>query len=206
MTVLEDSQLVAFALPRSCRGTVISRAPVETLSAEELNAVLAHEEAHLRQRHHVIISVLEGITRPLRWVPLVRSVADAIPPYLEVAADKAARERVSTVTLASALLKLGETDKQPTGTTEHAAVLHAAGTDRIRQLVSPQNSRTAVASACAVLTTGLVLMISSAAVHLPYAQAVAAGCLHEFILADISASIGCCFSCLWAMSTASNAQ
>lgn len=178
VTVIDDAQLVAFALPRSCRGTVISRATMEALTAEELEAVLAHEEAHLRQRHHVITSAVEGITRPLRWVPLVRCVADAIPHYLEVAADNAARERVSTTTLASALLKLGEKPKHPSGASRQAALLHAAGADRIRQLVAPQSSRAAAASAGAVLATGLVLMISSAAVHLPYAQAVAAGCLH----------------------------
>lgn len=177
VTVVEDEHLVAFALPRRCSGTVVSRATIETLTPEELEAVLAHEEAHLHQRHHVITSLVESITRPLRWAPLVRSVADAIPHYLEVAADNAARDRVGTAALASALLKLGQAPQRPADAPESAALLHAAGADRIRQLVAPHSSRTAAASASAVVATGLVLMVSSAAVHMPYAQAIAAGCL-----------------------------
>lgn len=180
VTVVTDQQLSAYALPRSCRGIVVSQALLEALTPEELHAVLRHEQAHLNQRHHLILAVVEGLSRPLRWVPLIRGIADAIPHYLEVAADNAALQKTGTAALASALLKLGDTATEPVSSPGAPAVtLHAAGTDRIRQLVAPCPSRAATASAAGILTTGLVLMISSAAVHLPYAQAVVAGCLHH---------------------------
>lgn len=178
VTVVQDAGLSAYALPGRCPGIVVSQRLLDTLSESELRAVLTHEHAHLRQRHHLILAVLEAITAPIRRVPLVRTIRHAIPHYLEVAADHAAREQSSTSALASALLKLGESPSAPADAAAAAPVtLHAAGTERIRQLVAPQAGAATSISALAVLAMGLVLMIISSAVHLPYAHAVASGCL-----------------------------
>lgn len=176
--VVEDPNPVAYALPRRCRAIVVSRRLIDTLTADELSAVLTHEQAHLRQRHHLILTLLESISRPLRAVPLVRTVSAAVPHYLEVAADNTARGHTSTAVLASALLKIGEAPKQSVAAVPESLALHAAGTDRIRQLVAPHHSAGATASTLAVVTAGLALLAVSAAVHLPYAHAVLTGCLH----------------------------
>lgn len=176
--VVQDPDPVAYALPRRCRAIVVSRRLLETLTPDELAAVLTHEQAHLRQRHHLILTLLESISRPLRAVPLVRTVSAAVPHYLEVAADNTARGHAGTAVLASALLKIGETPKQPAPAVSEPLALHAAGTDRIRQLVAPQHSAGATASTVAVVTAGLALLAVSAAVHLPYAHAVLTGCFH----------------------------
>lgn len=177
--VVDDPDPVAYALPRRCRAIVVSRRLIEVLSADELSAVLTHEEAHLRQRHHLILSLLESTSRPLRAVPLVRTISDAVPHYLEVAADNTARGHAGTPALASALLKIGEAPKQKAAPAAPGSLaLHAAGTDRIRQLVAPHHSPGATASTIAVFTAGLALMTVSAAVHLPYAHAVLSGCFY----------------------------
>ncbi|UUZ43529.1 hypothetical protein LP422_10915 [Janibacter limosus] len=49
--------------------------------------MLAHEHAHLHQRHHLITALVDSIAAYLRWVPLIRAVADALPHYPEIAAD-----------------------------------------------------------------------------------------------------------------------
>lgn len=174
--VVDDPQPVAYALPGSCRGIVISERLMQVLTDDELAAVLTHEAAHLRQHHHLILNVLEAVSRPLRGIPLVRTISDAVPHYLEVAADNAARTRTSTAVLASALLKIGEAPKQPDAAGLGSLALHAAGTDRIRQLVAPQHSASTAMAAATVCAAGLVLMAVSAAVHLPYAHAVLTGC------------------------------
>ncbi|WP_298328105.1 M56 family metallopeptidase [Haloactinopolyspora sp.] len=158
--VVADPQPAAFALPRRQGGIVISEGAVRNLDAVELDAVLAHENAHLRQRHHAVGTLVQGMAQPFRWVPLVRAAADAIPHYFEIAADDAARRRAGTPALASALLKLSE--PRPTRTTTgllHDAdhLLHAAGPDRIHHLVNPDPAPTGTGASLASLLNLTVL-------------------------------------------------
>lgn len=157
--LVPDAEAVAFTLPRRHGGIVISAGTLRVLDDAELAAVLAHEEAHLRQRHHVVTTLVESLARPWRWIPLVSAAADAVPHYLEIAADNAARERVGTPALVSALLTLGESQRSVHAASPSAAgnVLHAVGPNRIRHLVTPGRSRAGAGSAFAsvVHTTAL---------------------------------------------------
>jgi len=142
-------------------------------------AVLEHENAHVRQRHHFVVAALEAVARPLRWIPMVAAIRDAVPHYLEIAADDHARRSTSTPALASALLKIGESRPNlgvPSRSGTDASVLHAAGPNRIRQLVAPAAVRSALLP---VLTTGAMLFTFAAvgaAVHVPYLYVVLTGC------------------------------
>lgn len=178
--VVDDPAPVAFALPKKRCGVVISQQLLSLLSEDELRGVLAHETAHLRQRHHLILLLVEGLTRPLRWVPLIRAVADAVPHYLEIAADDAARQTTGTPALASALLKLGDRAHSlgsPAQSQHEALVLNAAGTDRIRHLVAPSSHRGGRGYLVAVVATIALMTTTSTAVHGNYVQAVLAGCV-----------------------------
>lgn len=150
--LVPDSVPAAFALPRGRGGIVVSDGALGGLDDSELAAVLAHEHAHLRQHHHLVRTLVEGFARPLRWVPLVTAATDAVPHYLEIAADDAARRHAGTPALAGALLKLGE--RQTTSYTtsaQHTAghILHAAGPDRIHHLVAPARTRTGAGASLA---------------------------------------------------------
>lgn len=177
VTVVPGPAATAFALPRGACGIVISQPLLETLTDQELHAVLSHEAAHLRQRHHLIATLIAGVARPLAWVPLVRTIADAVPHYLEMAADNAARHETGTPALARALLKLGE-QPGPSAAAPHleGVALHAVGTDRIRLLVSPPSTLRGAVPALVIVLAVAALMLSSAAIHLPYLQAVLSGC------------------------------
>lgn len=181
--VLPSQSPIAFALPKRRCGIVISPVLLELLTEQELRAVLAHENAHLKQRHHLILALLHSIIVPLRWIPLVSAIANAIPHYLEMAADNAARAETGTAALASALLKIGEKPKvlQLADTagdfSDSAVALHAAGPDRIRQLVAPPSGLLGMMPFAIMLGLAGLLMVSSIAVHVPYLQAVLAGCL-----------------------------
>jgi Zn-dependent protease with chaperone function len=92
VTVIPHDQPTAFAMADRRWGIVVSTALIRLLNAEEVTAVIAHEAAHVRQRHHLVTGILHGVFTPLRWVPLVNAVSTAIPQYLEMAADNAARQ------------------------------------------------------------------------------------------------------------------
>lgn len=172
---LDQAGLQAFALPAARGGIVMSTGCLQTLSSNELSAVLAHERAHLRQHHHLLQALMQGLTRFLGGVPLLRASRDALPHYLEIAADDAARRSAGTPALASALLAMGE--KEPVGAVRGGmvSVLHAAGTDRIRHLVgAPQPGGTGSAILAGTVMLGLAAAVLL--IHLPYLLALVSGC------------------------------
>ncbi|MEG3616722.1 M56 family metallopeptidase [Isoptericola haloaureus] len=172
--VVPDDAPAAFALPARHGGVVVSTGALASLDDAGLAAVLAHEEAHLRQRHHLVAALTAALATHLRWVPVVAAVADAVPTYLEIAADDAARRRVGTTALAGALLTLGAAERSRVPAA--AGALHAAGPDRIRHLVAPGAGRAGTWPAVAVGAHLGVLAAVSLAVHVPYVGAVLSGC------------------------------
>lgn len=176
VAVIDADHRLALTFPARHGGIVLSTAAIAALQDDELAAVLAHEHAHLYQRHHLISAVVDSIAGYLRWVPLIRAAADALPHYLEIAADNQARREAGTPALVSALVKLGERPHSAIAQQSCHGALHAAGPERIRQLVLP-NVGLAGALPAAMITGYLVaLAVLGAAVHLPYASAALTGC------------------------------
>lgn len=176
--LVEDAHPLAFSMPRRRGGIVISTGLLHALDPDETIAVLEHERAHVRQRHHLIIGAVEAIAWPLRWIPLVAGVADAIPHYLEIAADNHARHRAGTPALASALLKLGSphTGADIFRGATAAPILHAAGPSRVRQLVAPCAIRSALLPVATFLTMFAAFAVVAVSVYGPYAYVLATGC------------------------------
>lgn len=174
--VVDDPHPFAFTLPRRHGGIIVSVGALDILATDELAAVLAHEQAHLRQRHHFLSGTVASLTRRLRWVPLLAAAEDALGHYLEIAADDTARRRVGTSALASALLILSQSGRP---TFQGAAVdgaLHVLGPDRVRRLVQPRSGMAGMFSAAATVCCIATLAFLSAAVHVPYALAAFTGC------------------------------
>lgn len=185
--LLDSSELIAYSLPRHLGGIVMSTAVLEKLDQKELTAVLEHENAHLQQRHHLMITVLNVLGWPLQWIPFVRAVVAAVPVYLEIASDKAACRCTSTPALASALLKLGPlADTQVrherntvcahTFVPAYAVALHAAGPGRIEQLVAPARIKPALVPFAVFGIIVGALAVTAALVQIPYLLAVFSGC------------------------------
>lgn len=177
--LIDDERPIAFSLPRRFGGIIVSEGLLAALTSDELDAVLAHESEHVHGRHHFILALLDVVTAPFRWVPLARAAAHAVPHYLEIASDNAARRRTGTPALASALLKLGDPEPVVAGAHSHGAassVLHAAGPDRIGQLVCPPRLRSATAPAAALAILVVAFTSAAVTVHGPYLSVILAGC------------------------------
>ncbi|MGO1435336.1 MAG: M56 family metallopeptidase [Canibacter sp.] len=173
----QETRLQAFSLPYRYGGIILSRGAVAALSNDELRAVLEHEQAHLSQRHHVCLTILNGATHYFCWIPLVRAVREAVPHYLEIAADNAAQEKTGTFALASALLKLGQPATLQTAIPMAAhAVLHMAGSERVRHLVGYPRPPASLALAAAIGMYAFMLAAAITAIHWPYLLAIATGC------------------------------
>lgn len=173
VSLVADERAWALAFSSRHGGIALSTGAVERLDEEELTAVLAHEAAHLRQRHHLVSDLAASIATHLRWVPFIREAAAALPSYLEIAADDRACRRAGTPALVRALLVLGERTT-PTGT---AGPLLAAGPDRIPHLVSPAPSGRGYLPAAAASVQLLALGTVSTVVFTSYAGALLTGCI-----------------------------
>jgi Zn-dependent protease with chaperone function len=179
VTVIADPQPAAFALGQHSCGIIVSTGLLEALNEQELRAVLEHEAAHLRERHHLILDFIGSITGPLKWVPFAVAIADAVPHYLEISADNAAQRRVGTRPLASALLIMGDASSAQRTATQQSGpqrMMLAAGPERVRQLISPADPRQGTLGAVAIFAIMTVLVVTSTAAHGAALAAVVTGC------------------------------
>ncbi|NYG57327.1 Zn-dependent protease with chaperone function [Nocardioides daedukensis] len=165
--VVEHDVPVAYCLPGVAGSrVVVSAGALERLRSDEVDAVLAHERAHLKARHDL---VLEGFSVLHRAFPhWVSSEAALIEVQLlaEVLADRAAVRRTGRLPLARALVALAE-GRAP------LAAMGAAGpalADRVRLLgdVEPHRGQ----SALVVLLALGVLAVPTTFVVVPWLQSL----------------------------------
>jgi Zn-dependent protease with chaperone function len=123
--VLDHRLPVAYCLPGMRRSRlVVSAGALEALPPEELAAVLAHERAHLAERHDLVVLpfVAWGATAP--FVPGMWCAQAAVAELVEIRADDLASVRTGARPLAGAL-------RTVTGSAAGAALTSfSAGTER----------------------------------------------------------------------------
>lgn len=179
--VVPTPDRAVYSLPTRRARIVISQGALDALSGDQLTAVLAHERAHIEQRHHALLWALHSLRGVLGWVPLIAAAAPAVATYAEMAADDDARRASSTRALAGALLALRGPGPSPVlgapALALHADARHADATGtrwRARRLAAapPPASRSGVA------LTGGYLAAMTAAIALvgtPYASLALTG-------------------------------
>ncbi|KUH85476.1 MULTISPECIES: M56 family metallopeptidase [unclassified Mycobacterium] len=135
VVVITADQPTAYCVSGSGRNAiVVTTAALELLDAAGLAAVLAHERAHLRGRHHHIIATLNALSAALTRLPLMRAAARSVPALLEMRADDAATRQYGRAPLMASLLTLSTRHSVPAG------ALAASGTavvDRLLRLSQP---------------------------------------------------------------------
>ncbi|MFC9252103.1 M56 family metallopeptidase [Amycolatopsis thailandensis] len=107
---LPEDRPIAYSLGGRDGLIVASEGLAARLSRPELDAVLAHERAHLRGRHHLLTASADVLGRALRFVPLMRELPGAVRLLVELAADRAAAARHGSGTVRSALLSIHAAD------------------------------------------------------------------------------------------------
>jgi len=110
IVVLPTDAVVAYATPGVPPQVVLSRGLADALSADELDAVVAHELAHLRNRHHRDLVLAAVVDAVLGWLPGVRASTGALRLSVERWADEEVAERPGArACIRRALLKTTET-------------------------------------------------------------------------------------------------
>lgn len=106
--LIDSPTPVAYCLPGPLRSiTVFSAGLVALLTEHELSAVIAHEEAHVVQRHDVVLIAFRAWHAALPWFPIAYRAQREVGLLIEMLADDRARRRVDVTTLARAIALVG---------------------------------------------------------------------------------------------------
>lgn len=90
LVVLPSSQPFAYAVGGKPAQVVISQGVIDGLPASSVAAIIAHEVAHVRNRHHYYLLLASAVCTALGRLPFVRTGGDRLRLALERWADEEA--------------------------------------------------------------------------------------------------------------------
>jgi len=105
--VVDYPAAAAYCLPGLRSAIVISAGTLDLLDSAELAAVLAHERAHVRERHDLVLLPFIALLSAFRWCQAARAAHQAVALLIEMHADDRARSQLPARELATALLRVG---------------------------------------------------------------------------------------------------
>lgn len=105
---LRDNTCAAYSIGGR-NGTVIAAEGLKALDPTTRRAVLDHEYAHIRGRHHVLVAISGALSKALPFVPLCRHGAAWIRVLVELAADRRAAHYCGRDAVRDALLRCSQT-------------------------------------------------------------------------------------------------
>jgi Zn-dependent protease with chaperone function len=120
------------------RGTiVITSAAVAALERPHLDAVMAHERAHLAGRHHLLQTAIRALAASLPRIRLFTVAQDEVGRLLEMCADDSAARRHGTAPLLAAILTLANPHPIPSAALGATSVGVCA---RVARLTDPDTA------------------------------------------------------------------
>ncbi len=133
-TIVDDDRMFAVTVGFIKPVIYVSRGLIEGLSKNELHSVIAHEKYHLSNDHPLALLFMNTFRVSLFFIPVIRDLVSYITLRFEFLADQAAIKTTSRNTLALALLKTfeGNRDKRPFPLSTAA---FAQGEDRVEAII-----------------------------------------------------------------------
>ncbi|WP_392507750.1 M56 family metallopeptidase [Naumannella halotolerans] len=153
LRVLAQAVPVAYCLPGIWDSRVVlSQGTLDTLASDEVAAVLAHERAHLRARHDVVLDFFTAVHKAFpHWVRSDIALSES-RELVEMLADDVARKQVGATSLARALVAMAGTHVP-----EHTLGAGGQVLRRVRRLQDDGQKPVLLAAAVYALAAALVL-------------------------------------------------
>jgi hypothetical protein len=168
--VVDHPAAAAYCVPGLRSAIVISAGALDLLDDHELAAVLAHERAHLRARHDLVLLPFTALLRAFRWSATARAANAEVALLVEMLADDRARRRRPARELATALLRVGASG----GGLAPAGALAATGTSangelaaRVTRLLRPPRGLPFPAVVGVGVLAALIVLAPATALLLP---------------------------------------
>ena len=105
--VVDHPAAAAYCVPGLRSRIVISAGALDLLDQAELAAVLAHERAHLRERHDLVLLPFTALARAFPWSVLVQRSYASVALLVEMLADDHAARQRPARELVTALIRVG---------------------------------------------------------------------------------------------------
>jgi Zn-dependent protease with chaperone function len=132
-TLVDHAQPAAYCVAGPHPTVIVTTAALQALDPGQLDAVLAHERAHLACHHHRLLAIARIGRQILPFLPLMRVADTQIARLVEMHADDAATAGRDPALLATALAVLASA----AGPAPGLAVAATDAVQRIRRLLRP---------------------------------------------------------------------
>ena len=154
--LLQHDATAAYCVPGLRPQIVLSRGTIDTLSTDELAAVVIHERAHARGRHDLVIHPFRAWRETFAFAPGAALALGAVELLVEMLADDAARRRRGDDALRGALRQLAAGHPDDRDLAARLARLDAP----VRRLGRLTTTAIYVAAAALVIVPPLYLSLS----------------------------------------------
>ncbi|MGP4050465.1 M56 family metallopeptidase [Streptomyces sp. 2A115] len=158
--VLEHTTPAAYCVPTKGGRVVLTSGALRRLPPGTVAAVVAHEQAHLRGRHHLMAALAASLAGAFPYVPLFRLAGAAMAGLVELAADDHASRRCRRESVARALsvlvampLGAGALQAGAEGASERIRRLRRAPASGGRQAVVAMGGFLSTVASSAVIAT-----------------------------------------------------
>lgn len=155
ISVVDHPVAAAYCIPGRNAGVVVTTGALASLDDTQLDAVIAHERAHLRGRHDLVLAFSGALRRAFPRLACTRLGQAELSRLVEMRADDIALRTSTRPTLARALVNLSQ------GQTPQGAL--GAGGDALARLTRLTNPSRPLGR----LTTGLVAGTAILLIALP---------------------------------------
>ena len=158
IVILDCDESTVYCVPGRRSRTVVTTAALDALNQDQLEAVLAHENAHLNERHDLALALSNGLAKAFSGLTLFPTAAAEIARLVELRADDVAAAQTDRLTVADALLAVlpnASAHARP------SMALFAGGNStatRVRRLIPPSNPLSRIQSTAGIL--GVVIILS----------------------------------------------
>ena len=156
--LVDYPRAVAYCLPGLRPRVVLSSGALTALTTGEVDAVLAHEQAHVRGRHDLVVQPFVAWARTFPFLPPASRAAAAVAVLIEMLADDTALHRCRPEDLCNALRRLAD---------ERSAATGSAGPDFGRQLAARADRLAVTTRTLARPATALIYAAATALIVVP---------------------------------------
>jgi Zn-dependent protease with chaperone function len=171
--IVDHRDAAVFCLPGRKGHIVLTSATLAALDEAELQAVLAHERAHLQGRHHLVLAGGQALARAFGFVPAFRHADEEITRLVEMVADDVAARRHCRRTIASAVVAMaGSTAPQAALGMGGAAIAFA----RVSRLVEPTRPLGALRAAAIIAAVTVLVALPLGMALAPALAAIGVNC------------------------------
>jgi Zn-dependent protease with chaperone function len=168
--LLDHPAPVAFCIPGARPLLVLSSGMVAELDGAQVDAVVAHERAHLAEHHHLLLLPFVAWRAALPVLPAADRAHDAVRDLVEMRADDVALgsltgpDRRRTLAAAIVAVVAGVGGQLPDGA---LAVTGGAVAVRVRRLLAPAAPLPAASRAAALACAVALLLVPTVLLVLP---------------------------------------